>query len=93
MKVKIVSKWLSVIGSVHCSECWTHVRNYDMQSLSGHTSPVHAVALNQTENAVGTGAFSGVLKIWDLENNKRKSSVQFSKWHRKYITMFLIRKS
>jgi WD40 repeat protein len=55
-----------------------HMYVCNTQSIAGHTSPVHAVALNEAENVVGTGAFSGVLKIWDLETNKRRFIVYYA---------------
>ena len=42
----------------------------DIQSISGITSPVQSVAFNNTENWIGAGSKSGVIKVFDLEENK-----------------------
>ena len=40
------------------------------QSISGITSPVQSVAFNNTENWIGAGSKSGVIKVFDLDENK-----------------------
>jgi len=41
-----------------------------LMSISGITSPVQSVAFNNTENWIGAGSKSGVIKVFDLEENK-----------------------
>jgi len=45
-------------------------QHFDSQSISGITSPVQSVAFNNTENWIGAGSRSGVIKVFDLEENK-----------------------
>ena len=40
------------------------------QSISGVTSPVQSVSFNYSENWVGAGSKSGVIKVFDLDENK-----------------------
>lgn len=40
------------------------------QSISGITSPVQSVGFNNTENWIGAGSKSGVIKVFDMEENK-----------------------
>ena len=41
-----------------------------LQSISGITSPIQSVAFNNTENWIGAGSKSGIIKVFDLEENK-----------------------
>lgn len=41
-----------------------------MQSLIGHTSPVESVTFDSEEVLVVSGASSGAIKLWDLEEAK-----------------------
>lgn len=43
---------------------------FQLQSLSGHTTPVECVKFGQTEDLVCAGSQMGALKIWDLEHAK-----------------------
>lgn len=43
-----------------------------LQSISGITSPVQSVIFNNTENWIGAGSKSGVIKVFDLDENKSK---------------------
>ena len=42
------------------------------QSISGITSPVQSVGFNNTESWIGAGSKSGVVKVFDMEENKSK---------------------
>ena len=43
-----------------------------MQSLCGHTSSIEAVTFDSAEVLILSGASSGVIKLWDLEEAKSK---------------------
>ena len=43
-----------------------------MQSLCGHTSSVESVTFDSAEVLILSGASSGVIKLWDLEEAKSK---------------------
>ena len=47
----------------------------NVQSLCGHTSPVESLAFDSAEVLVLAGASTGVIKLWDLEETKRKSLI------------------
>lgn len=46
-----------------------------LMSISGITSPVQSVTFNNTENWIGAGSKSGVIKVFDLEENKAVRSI------------------
>lgn len=41
-----------------------------LQSLSGHTSSIESVTFDSAEVLVLAGAYSGTVKLWDLEEGK-----------------------
>lgn len=43
---------------------------FEIQSLTGHTSPVECVQFNDGEDSVVAGSQSGTMKIWDVEAAK-----------------------
>lgn len=47
----------------------------NMQSLSGHTSPVESVAFDSAEVLVLAGTSTGAIKQWDLEEAKSKCPI------------------
>ncbi len=53
------------------------------QSISGITSPVLSVAFNNSENWIGAGSKSGIIKVFDLAGNRGESSKDI-------ITFFII---
>lgn len=44
----------------------------NVQSLSGHATPIESVTFDSMEVLVVAGASSGVIKLWDLEETKSK---------------------
>lgn len=46
------------------------------QSISGMTSSVQCVAFNNSENWLGAGSKSGVMKVFDLDANRSKKRLQ-----------------
>lgn len=67
---------------------WSLNKPNCLLSLSGHTSSVEAVRLNQKGVVVGGGSSTGVLKIWDLEASKvthsfsnHKGAIQSIEFH------------
>lgn len=45
-----------------------------LQSLYGHSSGIDSVTFDASEVLVAAGAASGTIKLWDLEEAKRKFS-------------------
>ena len=52
---------------------WSLGKPNNVLSISGITSPVQSVAFNSSENWIGAGSKSGVIKVFDLEEKKSKS--------------------
>ena len=51
---------------------WSPGKPNNILSISGITSPVQSVAFNNSENWIGAGSKSGVIKVFDLEEKKSK---------------------
>ena len=49
---------------------WSLGKPNNVLSISGITSPVQSVAFNSSENWIGAGSKSGVIKVFDLEEKK-----------------------
>ena len=46
------------------------------------TSPVQSVIFNNSENWLGAGSKSGVIKVFDLEENRSKrDALEFLDWN------------
>ena len=54
---------------------WSLGKPNNVLSISGITSPVQSVAFNSSENWIGAGSKSGVIKVFDLE--EKKSTIFF----------------
>ncbi len=51
---------------------WSPGKPNNILSITGITSPVQSVAFNSSENWIGSGSKSGVIKVFDL--NEKKSN-------------------
>ncbi len=51
---------------------WSPGKPNNILSISGITSPVQCVAFNNSENWIGAGSKSGVIKVFDLDEKKSK---------------------
>ncbi len=49
---------------------WSPGKPNNILSISGITSPVQSVAFNSSENWIGAGSKSGVIKVFDLNEKK-----------------------
>ncbi|KAL0310653.1 UNVERIFIED_CONTAM: Katanin p80 WD40 repeat-containing subunit B1 [Sesamum angustifolium] len=54
---------------------WSIGKAAPVMSLSGHTSPVVSVGFDSAEELVVAGSSSGVIKLWDMAERKRVSSI------------------
>ncbi len=73
-------KWLAAAGGqkgsqVNCVACWVHVWEITSNGslgehleLEGHSSQVRALAFNVDENKLGSGDFSGEVRLWRFDN-------------------------
>ena len=46
---------------------------FPLQTIKGVTSPIQSVSFNSSENWVGAGSKTGVVKVFDLEEDKSQS--------------------
>ncbi|XP_022638586.1 katanin p80 WD40 repeat-containing subunit B1 homolog [Vigna radiata var. radiata] len=61
-------------GDDHNVNLWMIGKTTSLMSLCGHTTTVESVTLDSAEALVLSGASSGVIKLWDLQEAKSLGS-------------------
>ncbi|RDX71931.1 Katanin p80 WD40 repeat-containing subunit B1-like protein, partial [Mucuna pruriens] len=73
-------------GDDHNVNLWMIGKPTSLMSLCGHTSSVESVAFDSAEVLVLSGASSGVIKLWDLDEAKSNIVVRTLTGHRSNCT-------